>query len=321
MYRVPRIVSVVYLVACVMCVTAVVQAEEPVKFRYKMKQDERLIYETASSVDQTQTGNGKEIKNEIKNREFEVHTLVEVREDGNFKVRSENKRIVANMKIGPSGQYKFDSKSSDNEKGSALGDAMTPFYETLSGAFTPFVQSPRGTVLKVEGRSDLLADVLKDNPLGKRFAVGASDKGMIANYNQLAIHFPKKAIKSGDTWKEPFEMEIPNVGIFKGETTYKYDGEDRVKGRKTAKFTSTTEISFDLDIKMGQTDVTGTVSSTESTGTIHFDPVKGRIISFTSKIKMEGNLTVEDGGTTSNVTVRQTQQLTKKLLDKLSEQG
>ena len=42
MYRVPRIVSVVYLVACSMCLAAVAQADEPVKFRYKMNKDERV---------------------------------------------------------------------------------------------------------------------------------------------------------------------------------------------------------------------------------------------------------------------------------------
>jgi len=319
MYRVPRIASVVYFVACSMCLAAVAQAEEPVTFRYKMNEDENLIYETSSSVDQIQTVNGMDIKNEIKNREISVFTLVEVGEDGNFNVQSENKRFVTNMKIGPLGDYKFDSKSSDNEKGSALGGALTPLYETLSGAFITFVQSPRGTVLKVEGFTELLADVLKDNPLATQFAQGATDKGMVAAFNQLAIHFPEKAIKPGDTWKEPFEMDLPNIGTIKGETTYTYEGADKVNGRKTAKFTSTTEISIDIDIKMGQADVTGSISSTEATGTIHFDMEKGRIVSFSSEMKMEGDLTVEAGGMTINITQSQTQKLTKKLLDKLPE--
>ena len=319
MYRVPRIVSVVYCVACSMCLAAVAQAEEPVKFRYKMNQDEKLIYETLSSVDQTQTVNGEDFKNEIKSREVFVHTLVEVGEDGHFKVQSENKRIVLSMKIGLSNQYKFDSKSSDNETGSALGGELTPLYETLSGAFNTFVQSPRGKILNVEDLSELLAEVVKDKPLAARFASEYTEKGMIASYNLLAIHFPEKAIKPGDTWKEPFEMDLPNVGKIKGETTYQYEGAGKVNGRKTAKFTSTTEISIDLDIKIGLADVTGSISSTESSGTIHFDPEKGRIVSLTSTIKMEGNLTVEAGGKTYNVTQNQTQKLTKKLLDKLPE--
>ena len=319
MYRVPRIVSVVYLAACSMCLAAVAQAEEPVKFRYKMNKDEKLIYETLSSLDQTQTVNGMDFKNEIKNREVSVHTLLEVGEDGNFKEQAQNKRLVTSMKISTFGQYKFDSKSSDNETGSRLGGALTPLFETLSGSFSTFVQSPRGTVLKVEGFSELLADVLKDNPLAAQFASGASDKGMIANYNQLVIHFPEKAIKPGDTWKDPFEMDLPNVGKIKSETTYRYVGAGKVNGRKTAKFTSTTEISVDVDIKMGQADVTGSISSTESSGTIHFDLEKGRIVSLTSTMKMEGDLTVDVNGMTINVTQSQTQKLTKKLLEKLPE--
>jgi hypothetical protein len=321
MYRVPRIVSVVYLVACSMCLAAVAQAEDPVKFRYKRNPDEKLIYETLASVDQTQTVNGTDVKNEIKNREISVHTLMEVGEDGNFKVQSENKRLVSNMKISPLGQYKFDSKSSnnENEKGSRLGGALTPLYELLSGAFTTFVQSPRGTVLKVEGLTELLADVIKSDPITAQFGTGATDKGAIANYNQLVIHFPMKAIKPGDAWTEPFEMDLPNIGKIKGETTYTYEGAGKVNDRKTAKFTATTEISVDIDIKMGQADVTGSISATESTGTIHFDQDKGRIVLLTSTMKMEGDMSVEAGGMTFNITLNQTQKLTKKLLDKLPE--
>jgi len=316
MFRIPKIVC---LAACLVCVAFTAQADDAIKFRYKMDKSYPLIYETKTEVNQTQSVNGMEFKNEIKGSGVSVHTLLEEGKDGNLKVQNEVKRITAYMKIGPLGEYKFDSKSTDNEKGSALGGALTPLYETLNGSITTYVRSPLGKVLKIEGLTELLADVIKDNPIATQFAGGATDKGAVADANQLSIHFPEKAIKPGDTWVEPFEMEVPKIGTIKGKTTYKYEGAGKVGDRKTAKFTSSTEMSIDLDIKMGEADVKGTLSSTESTGTIHFDPVKGQLVLLTGTMKFEGSLTVEAGGMTINVDQNQTQKMTITLLDKLPE--
>lgn len=302
-----------------LCLAGAVRADEAVQFRHKMDESEKLIYETVTEVDQTQNINGTENKNLIKSREISTHSLLEVQDDGSLKLQSENKLLSVSMDMGQLGKYEFDSKKTDNETGSVLGGSLTPLYETLSGAIIKYARTSRGQVLKVEGLKELLAEVLKDNPIASQFAAGASDKGAVANMNQLTIQFPEKTIKPGDRWEEPFEMELAQFGTLKGKANYTYEGADKVGNRKTAKFSSTTEISIDLDITQRGAKITGTIASTEGSGTIQFDPEKGQIVSLTGTMKMSGNLTVEAGGNTINITQEQTQKMTKKLLDKLPE--
>ena len=114
MFRIPKTLC---LTACLVCVAFTAQADDAIKFRYKMDKSEPLIYETKTEVDQTQSVNGMEFKNKIKASDVSVHTLLEEGKDGKLKVQTEIKRITTYMKIGPLGEYKFDSKSTDNEKG------------------------------------------------------------------------------------------------------------------------------------------------------------------------------------------------------------
>ena len=99
----------------------------------------------------------------------------------------------------------------------------------------------------------------------------------------------------------PFEMKLPNVGTIKGTSKYTYIGPSEVNGRKTAKLTESGDVSIELETTSGGAKVTGSLSSTDSTSTIHVDPQKGWVVSKSGKTTLSGNLTVEAGGQIINI--------------------
>ena len=162
-------------------------------------------------------------------------------------------------------------------------------------------------------------DVLKDNPIGQQFASGATEEGVKLEFRQTYIQFPEKPVKPGDKWEVPFEMKLPKVGTFKGKYIYEYEGNDKVGRRKTARISVTTELSIEIDIDMSGSKVTGKLSVSESSGTIHFDPEKGQIVSNKYKMTFAGNLNVDVNGMNVPIEQSETHTVTTELLEKIPE--
>lgn len=298
---------------------ASLQAQDAVTFRYKMNKDDKLIYRTVGEVSQTIKIMGMEVKTTITGKDVSIRTLDSVDKKGNFTIQTENKQLYTKMNVGPLGEYVFDSKSSDNEKASMLGAALTRVYERLSGASIKVTHTPKGKITKVDGLKGLLGDVLKDNPLGAQFVAGGTEEGAKLEYGQTFVEFPEKPIKPGDTWEVPFEMKLPKIGTFQGKNVYKYIGNDKVRNRKTAKFSMTSELSIKIDIEMDGAKVTGTLSVSDSSGTVQFDPEKGQIVSNKFKMTLAGNLNVNVNNMDIPIEQEQTHTATIELLDKLPE--
>ena len=295
-------------------------AEEGVTFRHKMSPADRHIYQTQTEITQTQNVNGQEFDTKIRATEVSLRTLEKLDDKGNFQVKSENKFLKFYVNIGPLGEYEFDSRSDERDTGSVLGGALTPIHETQNGSFFTFVQSPRGEILKVNGLTDLMAGVVKDNPLGRQFASELSDEGMKANLIGFYIPFPEKALKPGESWEVPHDMKLPGVGRLIGTTTYTYVGREEVDGRKLARFTESSEASIEIELEADGAEFTGSLDASESTATMLFDPEKGRLVSKSGRMELAGELSADIGGQTITIEQSQSHKGSIKLLDKLPDE-
>ncbi|MFQ5734877.1 MAG: DUF6263 family protein [Planctomycetaceae bacterium] len=294
-------------------------ADGPVLIRYKFGPKDKLIYRKTSDVQQTQKVNTMKVETTIKSEEILERRLDRIDGQKNFNLENENKRLKVSMKIGPLGKYKFDSTSDENEKGSQLGGALTPVYETLSGAVIKSTITPRGEVLAVKGFAELLAPLLKENPLAKQFVSGGTDKAARLQIAEVFPVFSEKKVKPGGTWDVPFEVELPKLGTAKGKKSYKYEGNEKLKGRMVAKITFTFELVFKLDLAQGGQKITGEMSISKSSGTVYFDVAKGQLVSLTGEYVLGGDLTVSVNGQDIDVRTDQTQKFGVELLDKLPE--
>jgi hypothetical protein len=164
-----------------------------------------------------------------------------------------------------------------------------------------------------------MADVLKDNPLAAQFAGGGSDDAYKMGLSEQFVTFGDKPVKVGDTWERKFEFDLPQLGKAVGKTTYTYEGNETVKGRKLMKMTLSKELSFDADIKIGEATVSGNFSSEKSSGTAYFDVEKGQLVSLSSKFVLKGQLQVNVNGQNIQIDMDQTQSYKTELLEKLPE--
>lgn len=294
-------------------VGAAVQAQEGTLLRYQPTGDAPLTYRKSSTIKQNQEVMDKKVKTEISGQEISQWTITKG-EQGKLVVKTENKQLKTKLAIGPLGDYSFDSTKDDNEKGSALGGALTPLYERMSGATLQYTITPLGKVEAISGYKELVGDLLKDNPLAAQFAGGGSDAAAKLSLAEILPVLSKEKVKAGDRWESAYEVNLEKLGKVVGKRIYVCEGEDKVGGRKTVKITTATELSFDLNIDMGAAKVTGMVSISNSKGTIHFDAEKGHPVSVVNRYTLSGNMNVNAGGQDIPVTMEQEQEVRMELV-------
>lgn len=314
-----RTLTILGLGLAVLARAGAVQAadEKPVLLRYQYKLNEEMIYKSVQTTKQTQTIGETKIETDISTTEVSVRKLLKVDSNKNLQVEAENKLLQVKMKIGQLGEYKYDSKTEENEKGSMLGGALTPMYDSLRGASVTEIINTRGEVIEIKGFEELMAAALKDNPLGSQFSGGGTNKARKFGVSELYPIMSKMPVKPGDTWEEPFEVSLPKMGTAKGKRNYKFEGFDKVGKTETAKITYTTDLTFKLNLDQGGQKATGELTIQKSSGTLQFDPKKGKVVDLKSEYTIAGTINVSVNGMDLTVDTKQTQTVALTLLDKL----
>jgi hypothetical protein len=297
-----------------------VRADEPIMLRYKASPGDKLVYRTTTSMKQTQVIGEMEIANNMTQTSVADYKVDGIGDDGQIQFTIENTQLKVENVLGPLGKYVYDSTANDRETGSVLSDSLNPLYDALSGVIVQAELTPRGEVVKVSGYKELLADLLKDNPLAAQFAGGGSDDVYKLGLADNFITFSDKPVRPGDQWDVPYELPLPKLGQAAGKRSFTYVGPDKVGDRPTVKIEVVHDVKFDLDLDSMDAKVSGTLATDTSSGVAHFDPVSGRLVSYKSKHTLSGTLTVVAGDMTIPVKSDQTQETAIELLeDKRSE--
>jgi hypothetical protein len=317
-----RLATLTLTVVVCCCGLAPVRADEPVLLKYEVAKGETLYYKNTQTMKQAQslTVNGMTIKqdNSLKQEAILTRVADEVGSDGKvtFRIKAERRKMTA--EFGALGKFEFDSKSTERDTGSTLGGSLTPLLERLTGSEYQVIVNPQGKVAEVKGYAELIADLLKDNPLAGQFGGGDNAAAVISEQDAFVI-LSDKAVSVGDQWEIPFELELAKLGKLKGKTTCRYEGPDTVGNRKTVRIAITSELTMELNIDQGGAKVSGTLTATNSSGTVQFDPLAGRVVSIKRSLSLGGMLSVDAGGVTIPVDNQQEQTNTFELLEKLPE--
>jgi hypothetical protein len=313
-----RRLGVALCILALVTFTGVSRADDPVLLRYKLAKGATLIYKSGQEMKQTQTINGNKIENSTTHEAVSTRNVEDVNQEGKATLKTKAVQRKVKAEFGLAGKYEFDSKSTERDTSSMIGAAVTPVLERLTGSEYEVQVNPRGEVVEVKGYAELVADLIKDNPLGSQFAGGGAAGAKLAEQDAFPV-LSAEAVKPGDQWERPFELELAGLGKAKGKVVCVFEGYDKVGERKTVRIGITTDLSVDLDLDMGGAKVTGTISTTRSSGTVQFDPEAGRLISSKNNISMSGQLTVVAGGMTITIDNQQEQTNTSELLEKLPE--
>jgi hypothetical protein len=318
-----RLIRSTVIVAVICCFgLASVQADEPVLLKYKVAKGDTLHYKSTQSMKQAQSlmVNGMRIKqdNNLSQEVFQTRVAEEVGSDGKVTFRLKADRRKATAEFGAYGKVEFDSRSTERDTSSAIGSALTPLLERLTGSDYEVFVDPRGKVTEVKGYAELIADIVKANPLAGQFG-GSDNSSAVMNEQEGFVVLSEKPVSVGDEWEVPFEMDVSKLGKIKAKTIYKYEGPDQVGNRQTARIALSGELSLELNIDLGVSKVSGTLTASNLKGTAQFDPAAGRVVSIKRDATLSGMLTVDVGGMTIPVDNQQEQSATYELLERLPE--
>lgn len=296
----------------------VARADEPVLLKYKFSPGDTAWYKTSQDMKSAQTINGTKIETTTKMETVYTRTVDEVSDKGRttFKLKADSRKVSGDFS--PVGKYEFDSKAKERDTSSQIGALLTPLLERLTGSEYQVVVDSLGHVTQVKGHAELIAHLVKDNPLAMQFGGGDNTSALLAEQD-VFLMLSDKPVKPGDVWQIPFDIELPNLGRTRGTVTCTYEGPDQVNGRKTARVGMSANLSFDLNLDQGGAKVTGMISSTTATATVQFDPEAGRIVSVKRALALSGTLSVDAGGMIIPVESQQEQSTTIEFLDKKPE--
>jgi hypothetical protein len=298
---------------------AAAQAAEPVLLQYKLQKGNKTYYRVATGIKQTQAIMGVNLENTISQEEFVSRTVEELDAESAARLTAKIERLKAKHNFSQLGEVVFDSASTERDKGSLLGAALTPLYERLTGSPVQVFLRPTGEIKEVRGYAEMLADLLKENPLRNQFVVGGTNAGAkLAMQSQLVI-LSDKPVNPGDRWESLVEVELGGVGKMKSKEMYTYVGPDKVGNRKTAQLAIVTEMAFDMDLAQGDAKVTGALTSMNSSGSAQFDPEAGCLVSLKTTYTLAGQINVAINGMNIPIQNDQTHTITVEQIDKLPE--
>jgi hypothetical protein len=289
-------------------------ADEPITLRYKAKPGDQLVYRNRNSTDQVQKIGEVKLENKLSQEDQSRRTYAEPTQEGTLQYTVKTERLKVQHKLGPLGDYKFDSEVAERETGSMLGDALTPLYERLCGGELQITLTPRGDVKQVKGYTEMVGELLKNNPIASQFAAGGSDNAAVAGVQQHTLRFREDPVSPGDMWEHPIEVELPGLGTGKGKAIYTFTGMKEVDGRKIAEISLNQSLSFDISLETMGAKVTGTISTGNFAGKAEFDPEAGRLLSMKIEQTLSGRLSVDVAGKTINIDQEQTQTDTVELV-------
>jgi hypothetical protein len=294
-------------------------AAEPILLRYRFTKGDQFTYRTTHEEKQSQTIADQKVESTIRQEVVTSLAVDEIDGDGNAVIKTKAMQRKRKMD-GQGGKYEFDSKSTERDTGSEIGGRVTPVLERLTGSEYEFTVTRRGKVTRVTGYTELLADLVKDN-LGAALQAGvlSDDDGQKQGEQERFIVFSDKPVSPGDNWEDSVETDLKGVGMLKGKMTYTYEGDDKVGQRRTVRIGVKTDLSIDLNLDALGIKLTGTMTTTSSSGTVQFDPVAGRIVSSKSVTGMTGQLNLEVGGMMLPLANSEEHTDTLQLLDKVPE--
>ena len=312
-----RISTVILALLAGSLLSAPVFAQDAITFRLKAKPGDKRYYQISSTMEMSQKVAGQEVDTKMTSKQAIEREVTEPDKDGNITLRSKTLRLQMDSVFPGVGPYKYDSDSTENNDGSAIGAAVAPLYDAISGAVVDITVNPQGKVTKATGLAEAIKGAIQGNPIAQQFAAGSdSDEASAMGMRDQFIEFPKKALSPGDEWEVPYDMDLAKLGKATGTTKYKYEGlEDSTRGKSIHKFTFTASMDFDLDLKTDAVTGTGKMKITSSKGTALFDAEAGKLISKNSETSIDGDITVVAGGMTIAIQQEQNQKIELKLID------
>ncbi len=220
----------------------------------------------------------------------------------------------------------YDSTKPDNPK-----NALSDFFTALKDAmFTLTVEMPKDkppVVTKVEGRKALLDKLTAANqPMKPLLDQILSDDALKQMAQTTFGALPGKEVAVNDTWPGTSTLDMGPIGKYVTNFTYTFKGTNTGGANDAEKkldvIDVTTKLTYTPPADNAQSGglpfkiKTADLTSTDAKGQLLYDPAVGRVAKSTMNLKLNGTLSIEIGGQTTQVKLDQTQDTTVDTSDK-----
>jgi hypothetical protein len=249
---------------------------------------------------------------------FWVKWTPQKRSDKQLVVKQTITDVKMDIEIGGN-KISYDSTAKDQP-----ANPLTDFFKALKGAeFTIYINDdPQSdkfmTVTKVEGREMFVKNLAAANaqlqPLLNSILSDDALKSMAEP--AFGVIPPKGVVPPDKKWKRESKLDMGPIGTYDTTYHYTYKGSEKemaaIDVDTTLKYSAPKDAKKDgLPFKIVKADL----ASKEGKGVVHFDLVKGRVNDSKMDLKLEGKLTIEIGGMTTDVELTQTQTAELKTMD------
>jgi hypothetical protein len=205
---------------------------------------------------------------------------------------------------------------------------------------------PAGEVTRVEGQEELLKK-LAGTDTGKRQAIrdALSEESLKRTLTHALGFLPGEKVKAGASWKRNADLNLGALGRVEIEHRYSYEGKGTDENKGLEQIERTTRlVDFDPDPQqvwpsqdalgaavggvapavarprsLSFRVTEGRFSSSEGKGTFFFDAEKGQLVRASTRMKLNGTLTIRNSGATYRTRLVQEQTAQTTVMDKPPE--
>jgi hypothetical protein len=281
--------------------------------KWKLEKGKPFYQKMTTSTDQNMKILNSEPKQTQKQTFYFSWTPVEQKGD-DWIIKQKIEGVTMDIQIGGT-TINYDSNNAAASANNPLGE----FFKALVGAeFTLTLDTKNQKVTKLEGRDEFIKKIGQANPnMQQLLSSILSEQALKEMAEPTFAAIPNKEVAKGDKWTKENTLDMGAIGKYTNTYTYTFDGTegklDKIKVDTTLKYTPPDDKASGagLPFKIKSADL----KSTNGTGTVLFDPEKGRIEKSTFKLDLTGELNIEIGGQTTKVELKQTQETTIETSD------
>ncbi len=286
--------------------------QDAVTLKWEFQKDKPFYQEMKTTTKQTMKVTGMEISQNQEQAFVFSWTPKEQDKDKNWIINQKIEAIKMEIEMGGN-KISYDSA----KEGASTVTPLADFFKVLVGSEFKLTVSPDLKILKIEGRDDFMQKLIKANPsMEPLLKQILSDDALKQMADSAFASVPTKPVKKGDTWEKTSKLNMGPIGTY--DTTYKYTYEGKEGKFDKIKLTS------NLTYQPPAANTAGTLpfkikdanlKSKKAEGTILFDNEKHRLEKSDLKLVLEGKLTIEIGGTPTEVELNQDQTTTVSTSD------
>jgi hypothetical protein len=196
----------------------------------------------------------------------------------------------------------FDSEKEMPQEGVAA--ALAPAFKAMVNAKFTLKVDPRGKVLDSTVSQETL-DTLRAMPNTGPMSQMINKDTLVSMVQQGMVTLPEEPVAKGDSWKDTLEMDLPQIGTMKANTTLTYEGPEEMSGKTLQRIS--------MQLKSEIVPAAGglfkiTLKDQSSSGVLYFDAEAGRISH--SELKQQMTMAMEVAGNLMDQKMDQTIKVT-----------